>query len=507
MSAPLSIRFENVTKSFGGVFANHEVSFSVARGAMHALLGENGAGKTTLVRILSGELKPDQGFLCINGNRMEMAGPVDARSAGVRMVHQHSIMIPELTVVENFYLDNHQRKMFPDIKQMADEIREKALGFGLDINPFGQVSEITYGQRQWIEVFRAIYNGGEIIILDEPTALLSPVDADRMLGKMKELTQRGVTVIFITHKLREVFEYADEVTVLRKGRFAGTKKLSETTKDELYSLMVSSGVNGPVASRSKATFESRPLIGLRNVTHIDRYGRKLLDDVSFDLPSGMITALVGISGSGQIQLAEFLMEIQRLTKGCLVFFPAQKPVCRYVPEDRMHTGTSEELTVQENLISRNIKHYASGLFGFVDQKMCSLYGEDKIKEFKIKTNSPGDKISSLSGGNIQRVLLARELDGPPEVLIVHNPTAGLDLATTRFVRSKLVEVAAAGASVFLISDDLDEVLEISDRVLAIHRGRLCGPFMTEGLALIDLAALMVGERKLPAKEKAVGCGE
>jgi ABC-type uncharacterized transport system ATPase subunit len=485
-----SVVFDGVSKRFGPLLANDGITFEVERGSFHALLGENGAGKTTLMRILAGEIAPDRGAIVVDGSPRRFRSPIDARKAGIRMVHQHSILIPNLSVAENFLLDHESPGLFAKLDELAADLRARISGFGLRIDPSQPVWSLSTTERQWVEVYGALQGEPRIVILDEPTSQLSPVEGDALLERLRDLTTRGVSVLLITHKMREVFAFADVVTVLRKGKWVATMPVAEASEDTLAEMMVGAG-HAAVADAAGEPSAGEPLIAARDLSCRNQQGRLTLRSVNFVLARRQVLGVAGISGNGQSELARVIAGLNRPDAGTLQL-PATAIRRRYVPDDRIHVGTAPGLSVRDNLALRVFREQPYARNGLIQSAVIDRLADKQIADYQIVTPSAQAKVASLSGGNIQRVVIARELDDDPDLVVAHNPTAGLDLATSAFVRARLRQVASRGGGVLLISDDLDELLQVADRIMVLHSGRIAGTLDRPEFDRLAIAALMSG---------------
>jgi general nucleoside transport system ATP-binding protein len=490
----VAVAFQHISKSFGAVVANDDITFQARRGAFHALLGENGAGKTTLMRMLAGELVPDAGEILVNGEQCRFRSPRSARARGIRMVHQHSILIPNLSIAENFLLDATEDRQIPNMTALCAKIRFEADKFGIPLDPRRAVWELSTTQRQWLEAFRALFSGGQILILDEPTALLSLLEGDALLDRLKALTAQGISIILITHKMREVFKFADTVTVLRKGRWITTEAVRGVTEEHLAAMMVAAN-----SSRERVGVQRRPvkrssskLIAVDGLSCNDHRGRRVLTSVGFVLSRGEILGVAGVSGNGQDELARIVAGVEGGFSGSIEQSPVRGLVRRYIPEDRIGVGTAATLSVRDNLTLRDFQLPPCSNWGLLDRSVIDKQASSRVSLFQIKTPSTTIPVSLLSGGNIQRVVVARELAGDPDVVVAHNPTAGLDVATAAFVRDRLVDVAARGGGVLLISDDLDELIDVADRIVVLHAGEVAGVLGRSQFDRVVLAGLMSG---------------
>jgi ABC-type uncharacterized transport system ATPase subunit len=502
----IAAAFNGLTKRFGQVVAVDDVSLEIREGSFHALLGENGAGKTTLMRLLAGELEPDAGTITTGGVARRFRSPRDARSHGVRLVHQHSVLIPNLTIAENFLLVDTDRSASGRRSDLSRSIRNEATRFGIDLDPNRPVWELSVTQRQWAEVFRALFGGGQILILDEPTAQLSPLEGDLLLAKLAALASRGMSVVLITHKLREVFQFADTVTVMRKGRRVTTAPVGQVSEESLAAMMVEDADQGDsqIDRRKlrRVLRQAEPLVELRDVVCVDHRGRTVLRSVNLQLLRGEVLGVAGVSGNGQAQLARVVAGVEHPTSGMAALTKVGAPSIRYIPDDRIHVATAATLSVLDNLSLRDFDQPPCASRGLLNLRSLENRAQARVGKFRIKAPSLRAPVSVLSGGNIQRVIIARELDGDPNVVVAHNPTAGLDIATASFVREQLLQVAERGGGVLLVSDDLDELLLIADRILVLHGAAVAGQVGRESFDPSLIARLMAGGSALPGELKA-----
>ncbi len=490
----VAVAFQHISKSFDAVVANDDVTFEVRKGSFHALLGENGAGKTTLVRMLAGELVPDAGVILVNGEQCRFRSPRNARARGIRIVHQHSVLIPNLSIAENFLLDGTEERQIPNMTVLCAKIRFEADKFGIPLDPRRAVWELSATQRQWLEVFRALFGGGQILILDEPTALLSLIEGDALLDRLRALTAGGIGIILITHKMREVLKFADTVTVLRKGRWVTTEAVRDVTEEHLAAMMVAAdGAHEQVAPQRMAVKEGfSKLITVNSLSCTDHRGRQVLDSVGFVLSRGEVLGVAGVSGNGQGELARIVAGVERAFSGSIEQSSVRCLIRRYIPDDRIRVGTAATLSVRDNLTLRDFQLPPCSSWGLLNRSVVDKLASSRVSLFQIKTPSTTIPVSLLSGGNIQRVVVARELAGDPDLVVAHNPTAGLDVATAVFVRRRLVDVAAGGGGVLLISDDLDELIDVADRIVVLHAGRVAGVLGRSQFDRVVLAGLMSG---------------
>ena len=477
--APPMLEMRGITKRFPGVIANSDVDLVVQPGHVHTLLGENGAGKSTLVKILYGLYRQDEGTVSIQGERVEVASPADAISHGIGMIHQHFMLVPTLTVAENVALGLRGRRGIADMGPVRRRVIEVCEQHGLEIDPDAYIWQLAVGERQRAEILKALYRDARLLVLDEPTAVLTPPEVTDLFATLRSLTDEGRGLIFISHKLAEVMEISDEITVLRDGCVVGRTTPAETTREGLASMMVGREVRLGRDVPPQPPGEDRLVVDRLRVRG-DR-GNIALDDFSVRVARGEIVGIAGVSGNGQRELAEAIFGLRPAESGSIeiggvrVDTPSPKQVRRrgvaFVPEERMRHGAVGELSVSENLMLVEYEHapyVRAGLlqFGAIAERCREL-----VKRFSVKTPSIATQTSHLSGGNIQKVVIAREFSSDAEVLIVAQPTRGIDIGAAEYVHERLLEKRAAGAAILLISEDLDEALQLSDRVVVLYEGR------------------------------------
>jgi simple sugar transport system ATP-binding protein len=491
----LAVEMKNISKQFGTVQANQDVHFCLEQGEIHALLGEYGAGKTTLMRILYGLYHADSGEIFVNGEKVNITSPKEAIAAGIGMVTQHFTLVPTLTVAENIVL-GYTDKFVISQKDIEQKVQEASDKYGVPVNPSALVKTLSVGERQRVEILKALYRNAHILIMDEPTAVLVPQEVDTLFESLVRLVKSGLSVIFISHKLVEVMAVCDRITVLRDGRVANTVKKSETSQVELAKMMVGRETFG--VSRDVTSQFGETIYSLEGITLDGLHGKRILDDISFDVSEGEILGIAGVSGNGQGELTQVMTGVLRSTHGTIKIDgkditnlpPAEisdAGVGR-TPEDR-HQGSIGDLTVAENLALENLPKFITK--GFLDRNKINAEAEEKIKEFQIKA-SPNDQLRKLSGGNMQKVILARALSRKPKVVIAAQPTRGLDVGATEYVRKRLMEERERGASVVLISEDLEEVLALSDRIAVIYEGSIKGIVPSAEATPEKIGLLMAG---------------
>jgi simple sugar transport system ATP-binding protein len=496
-----SVKMQGIVKRFPGVIANDCVNFDVRAGEVHALLGENGAGKSTLMKILYGLYQPNEGEICINEKPVQLRSPLDAIRFGIGMVHQHFMLIPTLTVAENVALGlRSSRRFLLDIDIVSKRIKELAKTYGLQVDPEGKVWQLSVGERQRVEILKILYRGVDLLILDEPTAVLTPQEVDDLFLTLRRMVNEGHSIIFISHKLHEVLSLSDRVTVLRDGRVVNTLSTAEATQEKLANLMVGRNVLLQVDRRPVDLGGVR--LALQGIWAMGDGGLPALRGIDLELHAGEILGIAGVSGNGQRELAEVIVGLREPTKGKVIMDDIDITGWRpsdlldhglsYIPEERMVDGTVREFTVEENLILKDHHRppYANGIF--LNFKKIGEEAENLIRQFDIRTPSRRTPIKSLSGGNIQKLILARELSRNPGVLVAAQPTRGVDISATEYVRRRLMEQRPKGISTLLLSEDLDEILTLSDRIAVIYEGQIMGVVKREETSVEELGLMMGG---------------
>ncbi len=502
MSDPqYAFEMRGITKRFPGVIANEDVDFAVKVGEIHALLGENGAGKSTLMNMLNGLYRADEGQIFINGSRANFSSPRDAINHGIGMVHQHFMLVPPLSVTENIMLGlAGERGILLNHRAARRKILEISQTYGLEVNPELQIWDLSVGIQQRVEIIKALYRGAKLLILDEPTAVLTPQEIEGLFEVMHRLVSDGNGIIFISHKLDEVMEVSDRVTVLRDGVVVATVNTADTSKSELARLMVGREllfrIEKPPAQPGKLRLD---IAGLR--VHDDR-DIPAVRDLSLQLYAGEIVGLAGIDGNGQKELAEAITGLRppqagtiqingqdttRLTASDLLQFKLA-----YIPADRHQEGLVLDFSLNENFITKSFWRSPFSRLGFLRFGPIKKYARQLIKHFDVRTASAEVEAKTLSGGNQQKVVLARELSHDPDLIIAAQPTRGLDVGATEFVENQLLAQRARGAAVLYISTELEEILNISDRVAVIHRGKIMGIVRPDEVTLEALGLMMAG---------------
>jgi general nucleoside transport system ATP-binding protein len=503
----LAVEMRGISKRFPGVVANDGVDFEAAVGEVHALLGENGAGKSTLSNILTGLYRPDEGEIRLYGEPVVFDSPRDALDAGIGMVHQHFRLVQPFTVAENVALGEHragERGSFRiDPRRIESRVIELGERYGMAVNPKARIFQLSVGEQQRVEILKALYRDARVLILDEPTAVLTPQEARMLFGTLRQMVDDGRTVIFISHKLNEVTAVSDNVTVLRGGRSVATVATAETTARSLASLMV--GREFSDAPREPRPAAGNPVLELDDLWVAGSGSRPAARGVSLTVGAGEIVGVAGVSGNGQRELGEAIAGLRPPSRGGIRV--AGKAVrggdpraaldagIAFVPEDRLATGAAPGLSIASNLILRGYrsKSLSRGpmlLFDRIRERAVRL-----IASYKIAAPGPSTPVRVLSGGNLQKVVLARELSGEPRVIVAASPTQGLDVGATESVRAYLREAAGSGIAVLVFSEDLDELLEIADRIAVIYEGFILGEMRAEGADVEEIGLLMAGRHK------------
>jgi simple sugar transport system ATP-binding protein len=505
----LKLELRGITKRFGRLVANDAIDLVVQPGEIHALLGENGAGKSTLMNVLYGLYQPDDGEILIDDKPVTFKGPGDAMAAGIGMVHQHFMLIPVFTVAENVELGHEQTRRlgFLDHRKARRLVAEVSARYGLDVPPDALVADLPVGVQQRVEIVKALIRNASVLILDEPTAVLTPQETDELMQVMRALRDGGTSIVFITHKLREVRAVADRITVIRRGKVVGEARPTSSSA-ELASMMVGRPVQMTVDKAVAAPGE--PALQVDSLRVVDETGQVVVDDVSFSVRAGEIYALAGVQGNGQTELTESLIGLTRPTSGRVriggddvTHESIDEILSRgvgYVPEDRSHDGLVGGFTIAENLVLDIFDQapFAKGMS--LDLKAIDDNAEHRVQEFDIRTPSIRVNASTLSGGNQQKVVLARELSRPLRLLVVAQPTRGVDVGSQEFVHKRIIEERDHGAAVVLISSELDEVLGLADRIAVMYRGRIIGE-VPASTSAEEIGLLMAGSKAESAQER------
>ena len=478
----MSIELKSITKSFGALVANDSIDLKVEHGQIHAILGENGAGKSTLMNIVYGLVKADSGKIYVEGREVTINEPADALKYGIGMVHQHFMLIPVFTVAENIALGRENTKgIFLSLDEVKKKIRTLAEEFKFDIDPDALIEDLPVGVQQRVEIIKALIYEAKVLILDEPTAVLTPQETDELLNIMRELKKKGTSIIFITHKLREVKEVADKITIIRLGKVVATRS-PETSQEELASLMVGRQVD--LAPNKDSVVPGKVILDINQLSVSNSLGRNIIRSLSLQVKAGEVLAIAGVQGNGQSELARAILNLEDHVEGSIkldgseilgkTVQDALRSGIAYIPESRELDGLIGSFSISENLILdvHDISPVAKrGIldYGYINQNSTNL-----VKEFDIRTQSIFESASALSGGNKQKVVLARELSRDVKLVVASQPTRGLDVGSIEFVYEKLLSERSANRAILLISSELDEVLELADRIAVIYKGEIVG---------------------------------
>jgi simple sugar transport system ATP-binding protein len=484
-----------IVKRFPGVLANDHVDFELRRGEIHALLGENGAGKSTLMNVLAGLYKQESGTILVKGQPVSFASPRDAIQAGIGMVHQHFMLVPTQTVTENILLGLDDPRFIMRLSHYDSIIEQLGERFGLKVDPHAKIWQLSVGEQQRVELLKMLYRGAEVLIMDEPTAVLAPSEIEGLFHTLKSMVAEGKSIIFISHKLQEVMAIADRVTVLRKGRVsAAGLPIADMTRQELARQMVGRDVVFSLDKQPQTPGDV--VLSVSNIHAENDKGLPALRGVSFEIRSGEILGLAGVAGNGQSELAQVITGMRRCTEGCVelngeticnqgTLYSIQRGLA-YVPEDRTHVGSSPNLSVTDNVIMKNYRQAPIAHGWMIDMPTATKFAKELKEAYDIIVPNVETPVRLLSGGNLQRVILAREISGKPAMIVAVQPTRGLDVGAIEGVHRLILAQRQAGAAILLISEELEELFSLSDRVAVIYEGRLMGEVVEEDLEAIGL---------------------
>jgi general nucleoside transport system ATP-binding protein len=503
------MEMRGIVKRFPGVLAVDRVDFDVRTGEVHALLGENGAGKSTLMKILYGLYHQNEGEILLNGQPVTIKSPADAIGRGIGMIHQHFMLVPTLTVAENVALGlPSSRGPLLDLDRVSARIEELARLYGLQVEPSLPVWQLAVGERQRVEIIKALYRGAALLILDEPTAVLTPQEVDDLFRTLRHMVDDGHALIFISHKLHEVLNISGRITVLRDGRRVGSLATKDATRQGLARMMV--GREVLLQYRVRDVDRGPVRLRIQDVRAASDRGTEALRGVSLEVHGAEILGLAGVSGNGQRELAEVIFGLRPATQGRLFVDDTEITGCApaelnrlgvsYIPEERMVDGVITDFTVAENLILQDHTDRSLARSIFLRPRAIAERCADLIQSFNIRTPNQETPIKSLSGGNIQKLVLARELGRSPKVLIAAQPTRGVDIGATEYIHQRLLDQRAKGTATLLISEDLDEILALADRIAVIYEGQIVGVVERAAAEVEQLGLMMAGSRAEPAAQ-------
>lgn len=501
------LQMQHIMKIYSnGVVANEDVTLELNKGEIHALLGENGAGKSTLMKVLFGIETPDQGDIILNGTKVTIKSPQDAISKGIGMVHQHFMLVPSLTVAENIILGAEPRKngFFIDMNRAIEEANKIAQMYHFDIDVTAKVEEIPVGIKQKVEILKALYRGADILILDEPTAVLTPQETNELFIQLEGLRAKGHTIIFISHKLDEIKQICNRATIMRNGKSMGTYDVESISTQDMSRLMVGREIvlkfeKNPVKLKDR-------MIKIRDLEVHNTQGVLKVDQLSFDLKGGEILGIAGVEGNGQSELIDTITGLNKKYKGLVEVKGTNIAGCNikeirnlklaHIPEDRMSEGCASNLNILENMFSHQYTEEAYSGKMLLKSKSIQARTGELIKEYLVKCKSYKQHVGMLSGGNIQKVIVAREFSTNPEIIIANQPTRGIDVGAIEFIRKRLLEYRDAGCAIILVSADLNEVLSLSDRLAVMYKGKFSGVFTdVDAVTEDELGQYMLGLKK------------
>ncbi len=496
----IALETRNITKIFPETVANKDISFKLKKGEIHALLGENGAGKTTLMNILYGIYMPTSGEIFINDQKVIIRSPLDAIKLGIGMIHQHFMLVETLSVLENIILGLKEYGFVINKKTVKEKLKEIESLYSLQTDPNVKVWQTTVGEQQRIEIIKVLFRGANILILDEPTAVLTPQETQSLFKILKKMKDDGKSIIFITHKLEEVMQIADIITVLRRGKVVKTLPKYKTTKSELAQLMVGEAQDCNYLRKKRETNEI--ILSINKLIVYSDKGTKSLKGIDLDVKRGEILGIAGISGNGQKELVQTIAGLKKVAEGKIIFnglditnkhprFISRLGI-NYIPADRLAMGVAPNLSGIDNAIMRRYYRFPLSKNGVMNYIKALAYTKMMAKAYKIKLDNPFAPIKLLSGGNMQKLILAREILENPKLLIASYPTRGLDIASTQFFRQKLIEIANKGKAVILLSEDLDEILSLSDRIAVMYEGSIVGILKAEKADKNTIGLMMTG---------------
>lgn len=495
----LLVKMVDIVKRFPGVLANDHVDFELLPGEIHALLGENGAGKTTLMNILYGIYQPDRGKIFVRGREVVIRSPKDAIELGIGMVHQHFLLVDKHTVAENLALGRAESTLNP-LRRLKEGLKEFAEKYEIRLEPDAYIWQLSVGEQQKVEIVKALHMGADILILDEPTSVLTPQEVRDLFKILKRMKEDGKGIVFITHKLPEVFEIADRVTVMRKGRVIGTLRIEEASRERLARMMVGREVIFELEKRERSP--GKPVLEVRNLVVLGDRGREAVRGVSFEVREGEVFGIAGVAGNGQRELVHALVGLRKVISGSVKIMGVDmtnrspREIAElgvgHIPEERLKLGIVPDMSVAENSILKSYYKPPYRRGPFLDYKEIKRTAESIINEYGIAVPSPNTQARLLSGGNMQRLVVGREMKRDPKLIVASNPTFGLDVGATEYIRKLLLRKRDEGKAILLVSGDLDEVIQLSDRMAVMYNGRFAGVVRPEEVRREELGLMMSG---------------
>ncbi|MFD0694057.1 ABC transporter ATP-binding protein [Paenibacillus sp. GCM10027628] len=498
------VELSNITKRFPGIVANDSISLKLKKGEIHALLGENGAGKSTLMNILFGLYQPDEGFIKVHGKEVNIDSPNRAIDLGIGMVHQHFKLVQPFTVTENIILGMEPKKgINVDFRTAQEKVRKLSEQYGLRVDPKAKIEDISVGMQQRVEILKTLYRGADILIFDEPTAVLTPQEISELIEIMRNLVKEGKSIILITHKLKEIMEIADTVTIIRRGKVIDTLSTSTANPQILAEKMVGRDVSFKVVKQEAKLGE--PVLQVQDLVARNQQGLPALKGLNFEVKAGEILGIAGVDGNGQSELIEALTGLRSVDSGRVLLMgnnitnhsprEISEAGLSHIPEDRHKHGLVLDFSMSENMVLETYFHPEYNRGGFLNYEAIDRHAEALIKQFDVRTPSIYNKARSLSGGNQQKAIIAREIYKNPNLLIAAQPTRGLDVGAIEFVHRQLIEQRNKGKAVLLISFELDEIMNVSDRIAVIYEGQIVGEVLPQETNDQEIGLLMAGSKR------------
>lgn len=494
-----------LTKKFGTFVANDHIDLAVKENEIKCIVGENGAGKSTLMNMMYGLLRPTEGTILLRGKEVNISGPIDAIAMGLGMVHQHFKLVPSFTVYENVMLGTEIKRPgtpFIDQRKEIETVQALIDRYKFELNPTDKIEDISVGSRQCVEILKMLYRNVDILILDEPTAVLTPQEVDGLFDNLRELRAQGKTIIVITHKLREVMELSDSVTVIKQGKVVGNLETKDTSEEQLAQMMVGREVVLTVRNNSGTTPKETIAFEAKDLCTINEYGKEVLHDVSFEVHEGEILGVAGVEGNGQSELIKVLTGLMTTTKGSVSLYGTtvtnqwpddlRREGMGIIPEDRFAEGLCSTMTIADNCIAGYQGAADVCKHGILDRHAIAEKRDRFIADYDIRTGDVNGNVGELSGGNAQKVIVAREFESGPKIIIACQPTRGVDIGSTEFIHKKILEFRNAGKSILLISSELSEVMGLSDRVVVMYKGAIVGEVDPKKVTSSQIGLLMAG---------------